>query len=104
MITGRSLKNRELPARACPTIPARSRIAGDLQVSPSLRHQAPPWGQGRAEAGPGHGPAGEGQAAGPCPGRAGMWGAGDQPCCGDTGAGADGPRADGMGFLMGPMD
>jgi len=27
----------------------------------------------------------------PWPGRAGLWGAGDQPCCGVTGAGADGP-------------
>ena len=29
---------------------------------------------------------------GPWLGRAGLWGAGDQPCCSITGAGADGPR------------
>jgi len=35
---------------------------------------------------------------GPWPGRAGLWGAGDRPCCGIAGAGADGPR----GLTWGP--
>ena len=33
----------------------------------------------------------------PWPGRAGLWGAGDWPCCGDAGTGTDGPREADMG-------
>ena len=36
--------------------------------SPSPGHWAPPWGQGRAEAGPGHVPAGGPGSAGPMAG------------------------------------
>ena len=37
---------------------------------------------------------------GPWLGRVGLWGAGDQPCCGITGAGADGPG--GRNGVLGP--
>ena len=34
-------------------------------------------------------------------GRAGLWGAGDQPCCGTAGAGTDGPGGLNWGPKMG---
>jgi len=44
--------------------------------SPSPRHRAPSWGQGEAETWLGCGPS----SLGPWPGRAGLWGAGEQLC------------------------
>ena len=47
-----------LAARARPTAPATSRVAGAHQGSPSPTHGAPRWGRGRAEARLGRGPVG----------------------------------------------
>ena len=57
-------------------------------VPPCPGHRAPPWGRGQAKAvGLQVGLAQQGS----WPGQAGLWGAGDRPCWGMAGAGADSP-------------
>ena len=82
-----------LAARAYHTISDKSRAAGGYQGNPSPGHQAPPWVWRQAKASLGLGLVG-----GSCPGRAGLCGAGDLPCCSIAGAGTDGPK----GLKWGP--
>lgn len=75
---------QSLVSKACPTI-----LAWSSQGQPQPQALAPLWWWGCASSL---------QVAlaqwGPCPGRAGLWGAGTRPCCSLTGAGPDSLRAD----------
>ena len=80
-----------IPARTCPTTPARSRAAGGTGAATAMvtRHllgdrDGPMLGW---DVGLQMDPAQQG----PWLGRAGLWGAGDGPCCSIAGAGADSP-------------
>jgi len=70
--------------------PGAGYLRGTDRGSPSPGCRAPPW-----DGGPRVGPA----RRGPWPGRAGLWGAGERPCCSVAGAGADGPG----GLRRGPV-
>ena len=81
-------------ARARPTAPARSRAARGEPGQPQSRPSGTSLGTGTGrDMGPWVGPA----PWGPWPGRAGLGGAGERPCCGVAGAGADGQGVLGCG-------